>query len=119
MRKKNTGMKIRNQEIEILAEDKGTKARRKKKEKKISGKKLGLILHYSMTKKYTYVELVSGVASGLVPALKLRQKINSDRERGTGRERKKTKTNARLVLSPNLKPTLSSRAAQTSALLKT
>lgn len=113
-------MKIRNQEIEILREEKGTKARRKKKKRKENNwKKLGLILHYSMTKNYTYVELVSGVACGLVPALKLRQKINTDRERGTGRERKKTKTNARLVLSPTLKPTLSSRTAQTSALLKT
>lgn len=36
-------------------------------------------------------ELVSEVACGLVPALKLRGKMNTDRERRTGKERKKTK----------------------------
>lgn len=59
-----------------------------------------------MAKKHMYVELVSEVACGLVPALKQRQKMNTDRERRTGKEDKKTKTNVRLVLSQNLKPTL-------------
>lgn len=44
-----------------------------------------------MAKKHMYVELVSEVACGLVPALKQRQKMNTDRERRTGKEDKKNK----------------------------
>lgn len=65
-------------------------------------------------------KLVSEVACGLVPALKLRQKMNTDRERITAEEeKKKTKTNVSLVLSQNLKPTLSSHTTQTYTLQKT
>lgn len=82
----NTGMEIRNQERG--REGKGTRARRKM-ENKIMGK--GLILCHRMAKKHMYVELVSEVACGLVPALKQRQKMNTDRERRTGKEDKKNK----------------------------
>lgn len=56
-------MKIRNQERKMLREGKGMKARRKMENK---------IVERNMAKKYMYVELVSEVASGLVPALKQR-----------------------------------------------
>lgn len=90
----------------------------------IKGKTLAkqLILRHWVAKKIHICKekLVSEVASGLVPALKLRQKMNTDRERRTGEEgEKKTKTNVRLVLSQNLKPTLSSQTTQTGTLQKT
>lgn len=78
---------IRYQEREILREGKGTRARRKI-ENKIMEKRL--ILCHRMAKKHMYVELVSEVACGLVPALKQREKMNTDRERRTGKEDKKT-----------------------------
>lgn len=51
-------------------------------------------------------ELVSEAACGLIPALKLRWRMNTDRERATEEDGGKRKTNVRLVLSQNLKPAL-------------
>lgn len=61
-----------------------------------------------------YVELVSEVACGLVPALTLRQKMNTDRERRTGREeqrqekqkRERERRKNKCQASQTLKPTL-------------
>lgn len=44
-----------------------------------------------MAKKYMYEKLFSEVACGLVPAFKLREKMNTDRERKTEERKRKTK----------------------------
>lgn len=82
----------------------------------------GLILCHHMAKKIHICgeELLSEVACGLVPALKLRGKMNTDREREEqGKKEKNKNTNVRLVLSQNLKPALSSHTTKTGALQKT
>lgn len=107
------GMKIKNQEGPELTQGKDTRARWKIENKN------RLILCHWMAKKYMYEKLFSEVACGLVSAFKLREKMNTDRERRTEERKRKNKTNVRPVLSQNLKPTLSSHTTQTGALLKT
>ena len=66
----------------------------KGKEKYLKSNKVKqpILRHRIATKKHICrEELVSEVAWGLVPALKLRGKMNTDRERRTGEEGKKLK----------------------------
>lgn len=69
--KKMQGMKIRNQERARRGGGQDTRARRKKIENKIMGQRRSLCHRVAKVDAVCKEELVSEVACGLVPALKL------------------------------------------------
>lgn len=62
-------------------------------------------------------KLVSKVACCLIPALKQKQKINTDKEKRT-REKITKKTNVKLALNQPLSPSVSSHTTSMAALQK-
>lgn len=86
----NAVMKIGNQERERCREGQDARARREIRNQ-IMAERLVLRHRIARKKKNIYVEKSSEVACGLVPALKLRGKMNTDRERRTGGRREKNK----------------------------